>query len=119
MSRLPTILASITMLSHESGGRVVAPDLNSPAAYMPHLVIQSVDTRVATVINGNQIIDEYLGVRFISGPLNVVRDEPFESTFELMYYPVVDYDAVQVGATFTIREGAKILGFGSVLRRSN
>jgi hypothetical protein len=34
-----------------------------------------------------------------------------------MYHPRVDYDAVCVGATFTLREGGKVVGFGTVMER--
>jgi hypothetical protein len=37
---------------------------------------------------------------------------------ELMYFSRVDYNAVREGATFTVREGAKVIGFGVVTKRS-
>jgi hypothetical protein len=33
----------------------------------------------------------------------------------LMYFPEYPYDEVQPGATFTVREGALIVGYGVIL----
>ena len=38
---------------------------------------------------------------------------------DLMYYPANRYERLQPGATFTIREGAKVVGYGKVLRRND
>ncbi len=32
-----------------------------------------------------------------------------------MYYPRVDYSALQTGVTFTVREGGRIVGHGVVV----
>jgi translation elongation factor EF-Tu-like GTPase len=85
---------------------------------MPHLVIQSADVRAPNVIDGNVTVDDYLGVRFLSAPSELMPDEPLDCEMELMYHPTVDYDAVQTGATFTLREGGKVIGFGVVTARS-
>jgi hypothetical protein len=93
------------------------PGLSS-GQYMPHLVIQSPDVRAAQVINANIIVDDYLGVRFIAAPSELLLDEPLDCEMELMYHPTVNYDAVQKGATFTVREGGKVIGFGVVTNRT-
>jgi hypothetical protein len=36
-------------------------------------------------------------------------------TLQFLYHPDVDYTALAPGATFTIREGHKVVGFGSVV----
>jgi hypothetical protein len=36
--------------------------------------------------------------------------------FVLMYYPQPEHESVVPGATFTIREGAKVVGHGQVKR---
>jgi hypothetical protein len=41
-----------------------------------------------------------------------------EVSLALMYFPDDAYDEVQPGATFTLREGPLIVGFGVVLSRS-
>lgn len=38
-----------------------------------------------------------------------------ELTFRLMYAPEERYDGVVAGATFTLREGPLIIGFGQIL----
>ena len=114
---LPVIRALVTFLSPENGGRAKMPGLAS-GQYMPHLVIQSPDVRKAKVINGNVIVDDYLGVRFLSTPTELLPEQPLDCEMELMYFPSVDYNAVREGATFTIREGGKVIGFGFVTQRS-
>ncbi len=113
MRDLPVILAKVTFLSQVNGGRVTMPALES-GQYMPHLVVQPHAVRVVRTINHREIVDDYLGVRFLSGPTNVIRDEPCDCSMELMYHPNVKYDALHTGAPFTVREGGKIVGFGTV-----
>src|SRR5215470_78393 len=98
---LPVIRVLVTFLSNENGGRMTMPDLSS-GRYMPHLVIQSPDVRSPKVIRGNVIVDDYLGVRFLSGPKEIVAERPLDCEAELMYHPGVNYEAVRKGATFTL-----------------
>lgn len=115
MQDVPHIMCSVTFLRQEEGGRSTLPDLDS-RKYMPHLVVQSPDVRWAPA--GKMPPDDYLGVRFIAGgPLR--PGEACQTLMELMYHPGVDYSAIAVGATFTIREGPRIVGFGQVLERSD
>jgi hypothetical protein len=51
----------------------------------------------------------------IDGILDCSKIEAAEVTFYLMYWPEEKYDGVIAGATFTLREGPKIVGFGQVL----
>ena len=37
-----------------------------------------------------------------------------EVTFQLMYWPELQYEGVTSGSTFTLREGGNIVGFGSI-----
>lgn len=105
----------VTFLSHEEGGRKHLPQLGF-AGFMPHIVVQSPDIREFKVING-VCVDDYLGVRFSPIPMELMIGQPLECEMELMYYPDVNYDAVQEGATFTLREGGKFIGYGVVLKR--
>lgn len=107
----------MTFLSPEDGGRATMPVLSS-GHYMPHLVVQSPEVRKAKVINGNVIVDDYLGVRCLSAPADMLPGQPLDCEMELMYFPDVDYNAVREGATFTVREGGKVIGFGVVTKRS-
>jgi len=67
---------------------------------MPHLVAEG---------------EEYLGVRFIAGPTGLVG-RGGRYTLELLYYGEVDYSALRIGTRFTVREGAKVVGEGVVVR---
>lgn len=112
MAQAPVIRAAVTFLSREEGGRAVVPDLSS-RQYVPHLVVQPAHVRVAKVIQGNVCVEDYLGVRFISGG-QPLPGQSTECELELMYHPQVNYEGLREGATFTIREGAKVVGFGRV-----
>src|SRR5262245_5410564 len=105
---LPVLRALVTFLSPENGGRTSMPELAS-GQYMPHLVIQSPEVRKASVIDGNVIVDDYLGVRFRSALAEILPEQPVDCEMELMYFPGVDYNGVRVGATFTVREGGIVV----------
>ncbi len=113
----PTISADITFLTPEEGGRTWGSAPWSPGQYRPHLVVQNPDIRQAAH-NGNESTEDYLGVVFTTWPAEHVAGKSLRYTLALLYHPEVDYDSLQKGATFTIREGAKIVGFGTVLSRS-
>jgi translation elongation factor EF-Tu-like GTPase len=107
---LPT-KAKITFLSHEHGGRKTPVNLSyqessGNCGYCPHLVVQ-----LPTIREHNKS-DHYLGVRLISEK-EIIPGMPIDLDMELMY-PGIDYSALVPGATFTIREGPKIIGFGIV-----
>ena len=116
MKPLPIVSVEATFLTAAEGGRVQVPDF-ALANYMPHLVVQSPDVRQAVIID-NYPTDEYLGARFIQGPKDYRAGQSGQFTLELMYWPQVNYEALRVGATFTIREGHRIIGFGTVLDRT-
>ncbi len=61
--------------------------------------------------------ENYMGVSFLPRLESVSPGEPFTAELALMYYPNVDYSELVPGATFTIREGGKIVGTGKVLAR--
>lgn len=107
----PRIEVEATFLTFEQGGwrPVPSPGLH-PGHYMPHLVVQPPDIRKCSPA------DDYLGVAFLEAPDWIIAGEPARCLLELMYHPGVNYDALQPGATFTIREGGKIVGFGIVQR---
>jgi hypothetical protein len=68
--------------------------------------------------DGNVCTEKYLGVMFVGGPEAMSPGESAEVSLALMYFPEVSYDEVRPEATFTIREGPLIVGFGAVLSRS-
>lgn len=115
MSEKPILEVEATFLTIEQGGRKLMPDLGA-GRYMPHLVVQPPEVRTA-VVEGNVGVEDYLGVAFIAGPMPVVAGQPALFTIESMYHPSVSYESLDVGATFTIREGARVIGYGTVLRK--
>jgi hypothetical protein len=69
--------------------------------YMPHLVV-----------DGGT---EYLGVKFVGGPMPVFG-EP--AIFELfLMYPAADYSPLVPGVAVTVREGGCVVAQGRVLER--
>ncbi len=82
--------------------------------YRPHIVIGPQSQREA-IRNGNVLTEEYLGVSFVDGPGSMKPGESAEVSLALIYSPHVDYSKVKRGATFTVREGAAIKGFGVIL----
>lgn len=113
---LPIIRAQVTFLSREDDGGSTMPCLSS-GQYRPHLVIQPPDVGAAKVIDAYGTIDDYSGVRFLSAARELIPDHVLDCSMELMYHPRVDYAAVREGATFTLREGGKVIGFGVVTGR--
>ncbi len=120
MGPTPKIHAEITFLREDEGGRKFLPIMGIEAKYRPHLVIQERTVRKVLVDSDRVIREEYLGVQFNNEikELGLLADE-WTRRYELslMYHPRVDYSAVIPGATFTVREGGKIVGHGIVLRR--
>jgi hypothetical protein len=115
MPEYPQIEAEVTFLSEFERGRMTLPSDLSTRAYRPHIVVGDPNQREA-VIRGNEIQEEYLGVVFLAGPERLEFSKPTRVQLGLLYYPNVRYDSLVPGATFTIREGARIVGFGRVNR---
>jgi hypothetical protein len=114
---LPLVVARVVFFSEKRGGRKSIPCLSS-CWYMPHIVVESsVGERREPAAGDDPVTEEYLGVRFVRGPQDIRTDSPIECELELMYHPSVNYAAVVEGAEFSIREGAKVVGVGIVIRR--
>lgn len=63
---------------------------------------------------GNVGQETYLGVRFEADSERVEPGQLFPTKLILLYYPHPDYSPLVTGATFTIREGARVVGYGRV-----
>ncbi len=112
----PVVNAKVTFLRTEAGGRRTAPDLCC-GRYMPHIVVQPPDVRSAALDADGVNREPYQGVRFVDGPREYGLGASALASFELMYFPSNRYDEVVAGATFTIREGGHVVGFGQVEQR--
>ena len=108
-SAVPTVRASVTLLPETN-----APKFVSSGTYRPHIVLGPVTQRSA-ILDGHTLVETYVGVAFVGGPEKLKPGETGEVELALMYYPHPIYDEVKKGATFTIREGATIVGYGTVL----
>ena len=109
IKNVPSVRALVTML----------PELEHPrwpnrALYMPHIVIGDPSQREAKM-SGNTITEQYLGVLVTDAPDEMAPGCTAELTLCLMYWPDEKYSEVLPDATFTVREGPKIVGFGKVL----
>ena len=85
--------------------------------YRPHIVIGPQSQRAA-ICEGNVCTERYLGVMFVGGPEAIDPGQSSEVSLALMYFPEESYDEVTPRATFTIREGPLIVGFGVILSSS-
>lgn len=117
MDKLARIEAEVTFLAESESGRKEPTAKLSGGGYRPHLVVGDPNQRQAVTV-GNEMQETYLAVAFLSGPEKVVAGEQFLAELVLMYWPHPVYDSLTVGATFIIREGAKIVGYGQVKRVS-
>lgn len=81
---------------------------------MPHVVVGDPRQREAK-ISGNTITEHYLGVLVADAPDEIPPGGTAEVTLRLMYWPGETYEQLLPGATFTVREGPTIIGFGRVL----
>jgi hypothetical protein len=88
--------------------------------YRPHIVIGPTSQRTAYIAEGNRLVEDYLGVLFRPEPDELLPGMPTEVSMILAYFtegPEL-YKAVVSGATFTLREGPSIVGYGVVIQRS-
>jgi hypothetical protein len=82
---------------------------------MPHMVVGDPSQSRVKVGAGNRIAEEYLGVLIKDAPDELTPGSSAELTLVFMYWPEENYSSVRPGATFTLREGPKIVGFGEII----
>lgn len=114
----PIITADVVFLRAEEGGRSLPPVFDGQHTYRPHIVIQGRDVRRSATDADGVNRERYQGVAFLEGPSPYAPGHAGQFALELMYYPDLPYSDVQPGATFTAREGGKIVGHGVVLSRT-
>ncbi len=131
-----SIDCELTFLPESEGGpsKGFWPKKFSGYVYRPCLVIGNIHQRQAkliskdievdlddgtkTTIRSDRFIDEeYLGVAFITGPDNPKIGERFCATFIPIAQDAPENMKFQSGVTFTVREGARIVGYGKVIHR--
>lgn len=111
---VPIVEVSVSLLPELPGPRVL-----KGRQYRPHIVMGPAHQKAAVVAGGSALAEKYLGVCFWSGVDRIEPGETVTARLALMYH--VDspdlYEDVIPGAEFTVREGPKVVGFGTVLRR--
>jgi hypothetical protein len=114
---LPRIECSIVFLTPREGGRSApfSQGALSGDGYRPHLVLGDPAQRHAIVVDGRST-EEYIGVAFHDGPAHPKAGIEMTAILTLIFYPHPMYDTLEPGVTFTVREGAQVVGFGHVRR---
>ena len=132
-SAIQKIECEVTFLAETENGPLFWPKTLNGNTYRPHLVVGDPNQRKAIItartvevdrVDGlkewvtynNWIDEEYLGVSFDLGPNNPELGKPLLVTLSLMYWPTLQYENLKAGVSFTVREGATIVGFGKVTR---
>jgi len=109
---VPVVQATVTLLDELTRGRRGL----SIGAYRPHIVMGPQTQRVA-IRDGNRFTENYLGVMFVGGPDTLEPGDSADVRLALMYFPEYPYEEVQPGATFTVREGSLVVGYGVIRSR--
>jgi hypothetical protein len=105
--------AEMTFIPKSEGGRSTPPILDRGCEYRPAIVLGDPNQR-KPILRGNQIIETYIGIGFRSYQHKVEFNEPLNAELVLVHpLPIYEKTIVE-GATFTIREGGFIVGFGKV-----
>ena len=102
-------MATLTLLP----GKIRYPNR---ARYMPQIVLGDPLQRQAVVDSTRTCTERYLGVWVTDAPDELIPDVPVSVNLKLMYWPEEQYEGVEPGATFTLREGPNIIGFGHIVQ---
>lgn len=117
-TRLPRFECSVVFLSATEGGRSVPLPSGalSGDTYRPHVVVGDPTQRQAIIVDGNRLAEEYIGVAFHEGPEDIEVGVPMTVVLTPIFYPYPFYEKLKPGTTFTVREGPKIVAYGTVRR---
>lgn len=113
---LPVIDADITLLPSAESGRQYPLVRTEGSHYRPHIVLGDPGQRKAVIV-GRTLVEEYLGVEVVHTQELIRPGDRARVEMRLAYWPALGYAGVIPGATFTIREGGTIVGFGTVVSR--
>ncbi len=102
---------SVTFLLESEGGR--KSDAFDSEQYRPHLVVGDPTQRSARHDDRGIGCESYLGVHFTGAGQSLERGVEHDVVVRLVY-PKIDYAALTPGTTFTVREGARVVGYGRV-----
>ncbi len=99
------VIVRVTFLREDEGGRM-SPACLVGNRYRPALVTEDVHIRTTTPQ------DDAFGVLFDHGPENAFPGKEWTATVTPIF--AKREERLPVGTTFTVREGARIVGFGAV-----
>jgi hypothetical protein len=111
------IEADVIFRKESDGGRAIPPGVLGGLQYRPHIVIGDPNQREAIFGADRVIAEEYLGIAFVSGPERIPLGQPIRVVMMLIYWPNLDYRRAVPDATFTLREGGRIVGQGRITKR--
>lgn len=117
MTDRAVVEADLTFLPPHKGAHSHLNKKLKGLGYRPHIVIGDPTQREALVGPGNVLLETYCGVAFSHGPDHIEPTVPYQVRMVLMYWPHEICNPVVPGATFTLREGRNILGFGKITGR--
>jgi hypothetical protein len=100
----------------DGGRRGPTPTL-SGLGYRPHIVIGDPMQKDAILGRDGVVAERYLGAAFDDGPANAPVGELVRTRMMLVYWPDLGYEEVVPGASFTLREGRRIVGHGCIVRK--
>ena len=113
MGDVPCVQVRLVFKSPQDGGRRTAPV--DSAGYRPHIVVGERNQKTAiTGADGHTLAENYLAVAFTGDGRILAFDREWDVRLRL-WNTAADYSALFPGATFTIREDARIVGSGEVL----
>jgi hypothetical protein len=104
----PYVRAKVTLLPELTGGRSWAQ-----GHYQPHVVVEP-STRRTPAPSGSEVARRYLDVEFYGGEQYIGPGQTTEVKL-VMLCRGVNYSAIVRGATFTVREGPAVVGYGCVI----
>ncbi len=99
MARMNCVKAWVRFFAPEEGGRPVPPVGDG---YAPYLRTSTGHQGLAIRVNGMPELGGQFGV-------------PYDVELELSYHPALDYSMVQLGTSFSLVEGPKVVGEGKVI----
>jgi hypothetical protein len=119
MGKLVEMLeAEVTFLPENEGAPPCPlPDgISRTGKFRPHIVIGDPGQR-KPIVKGTQITETYIGVVFTDGPNHIEIGKPQIFKMALPFWNESEFLPVVAQATFTLRAGPHIIGFGRIKRR--
>lgn len=105
---LPRIRVQLVLRAPSEGGR--ATPATDSSQYRPHLVLEE-----PGALGHGTDLEDHFGVAFCGEGQLLEVGRLYELEVELIYHAYLDYSALSPGAAFTLREGSKIVGTGTVV----